>query len=409
MEIKELENKKRGNLRISTFFLAAFMFVMPFDAYFGKTVAFPITLTVTFLFLITVFIEDLFLNKTIYFKLNIIFIFAVYSIILIVRVIPSYGLTYNNELFVLMFIMYLVIVSRSYSYHELIALQYTSIFALIYFIIINIKYISDYQGIYMGIKDIVDPNYLVTNLVLIMGFYLFMFCRKKKVFWKVIYLIILILCLAIIGLIGSRGGLFTIVFLIGMMVLIMPSKKNLKKVLIVGIVVAVVALIIALKFLPDYILNRFTLENMIGGGGSGRITIWKNYLEYYVNGGIAQIFFGNGRDVLPNIYEAMHDRFVYPHNLYVKTLLEGGIVGLILLMGCFVYLLRKTFRQKNGVAFCVLCAFMFGALFLDMDNMRVFFIMFGFADLKMSNNEVFYNWSGIIGNNVDLIKSKETN
>lgn len=407
MNIKELGNKKKGDFRMSTIFLAAFLFVMPFDAYFGKTIPFPITITITFSFILAVFLEDLILNKVIYFKPNIIVAFAVYSGILLIRVIPSYGLTYNNELFALMFIMYLVIVSRSYSYRELIVLQYTSIFVLIYFIIINIKYISDFQGIYMGIKDIVDPNYLVTNMVLIMGFYIFLFCRENKKWLKVVYLLILIICLAIIGLIGSRGGLFTIVFLIGMMVLVMPSKKNLKKALIVGAVAAVVALIVAIKFLPDYILNRFTLENMIGGGGSGRTTIWKNYLEYYINGGFVQILFGNGRDILPHIYETLHDRFVYPHNLYVKTLLEGGVVGLILLLGCFFYLLRKTYRQKNGTAFCVICAFMFGALFLDMDNMRVFFVMFAFADLKLSGQEVFYNWRGIIGNKICFIEDKE--
>lgn len=101
------------------------------------------------------------------------------------------------------------------------------------------------------------------------------------------------------------------------------------------------------NLLPSYITERFTLQHILQDGGSGRLTIWSNYLSYYAEQNLDFWLFGAGRDVPPTqIYLPEFGVVYYSHNLFIKALIEGGIVGLTLLVGSIVYLLKKGLQIK---------------------------------------------------------------
>ena len=137
------------------------------------------------------------------------------------------------------------------------------------------------------------------------------------------------------------------------------------------------------------------MEHILQDGGSGRLTIWSNYLSYYADQMPSFWIFGAGRDVPPTeIYLVEFGREYYSHNLFIKALMEGGVIGIALLIGSMVYLLRNGIKNKNGLFVAALIAFVVGAMFLDLDNMRIFYIIAAFGvSLSRANMRV---WKGNI-------------
>ena len=267
---------------------------------------------------------------------------------------------------------------------------------MVVFIAICFRYVSIADGsIYMGIRDIVDPNYLVTNSLLMIAFFLYKFQQTKKisVVYALIQVCILFLYIVCIAFIGSRGGLVTACAVI-VAYLLLQTRKPLRAVLFLA-VIGIIGLILFFNLLPSYITERFTLQHILQDGGSGRLTIWSNYLSYYAEQNLDFWLFGAGRDVPPTqIYLPEFGVVYYSHNLFIKALIEGGIVGLTLLVGSIVYLLKKGIANKNGIFVATLIAFVVGAIFLDLDNMRIFYLILAYG--VSINKRTMSVWKGNI-------------
>ena len=105
--------------------------------------------------------------------------------------------------------------------------------------------------------------------------------------------------------------------------------------------------------------------------------------------------FGAGRDVPPTqIYLIEFGLGYYSHNLFVKALMEGGFIGLLLLLGSILYLLKRGIKFKNGLFLAVIAAFIIGAMFLDLDNMRFFYLILAFG--VSVNKNMPHAWKGKI-------------
>ena len=95
-------------------------------------------------------------------------------------------------------------------------------------------------------------------------------------------------------------------------------------------------------FVPGAVQDRIFMTYETGGGGGGvdhssetRLRLWEDALELFTS---SNVLFGMGF----NTYAYLHRVGTYEdtHNIYVKVLLETGIIGIFL----FLWLLGKSFR-----------------------------------------------------------------
>lgn len=383
-------------LSLSGWFLVLSFFVIQFDSYLGSQNLSFITIGILVLFMIARSIEGIIQRIPIKLKLNIVLVYLVYNVFLTLSAYSKIGLTYNNLLFLSMLCFFVVFACWPANTKEIQSMATASVFQMLLFIIICLRYAVISGGdIYMGIRDIIDPNYLVTNSILMIGFFLYKIQLTKKTsgFYTAILVCILFAYIICVALIGSRGGLLTMGVAL-VMFLLLQSRKPLRAICVL-VILGIIGLIVFFNFMPAYITERFTIEHMLQDGGSGRLTIWSNYLSYYSEQGIDFWLFGAGRDVPPTqIYLIEFGRGYYSHNLFVKALMEGGFIGLLLLLGSILYLLKRGIKFKNGLFIAVIAAFIIGAMFLDLDNMRFFYLILAFG--VSVNKNMPHAWKGKI-------------
>lgn len=392
----ELKAVNRKRLSLSGVFLVLSFFVLPIDAYLGSQGLSFVTIGILVLFMISRIVECFIKSRPIKFKLNIVVAYMVYNIILVGNGMLKIGLSYNNLLFLSMVCFFIVFACWPATEKEIQTIASASVLQMVVFILICVRYATVSGGsIYMGIRDMVDPNYLVTNSLLMIVFFLYKFQQtiRNSVIYAIVQAIILCAYIGCIVFIGSRGGLLTVCAVI-IVYMLLQTRKPLRT-FIVLVVIGIIGVIVFFNAVPSYITERFTLEHILQDGGSGRLTIWSNYLSYYADQMPSFWIFGAGRDVPPTeIYLVEFGREYYSHNLFIKALMEGGVIGIALLIGSMVYLLRNGIKNKNGLFVAALIAFVVGAMFLDLDNMRIFYIIAAFGvSLSRANMRV---WKGNI-------------
>lgn len=392
----ELKAVNRKRLSLSGVFLVLSFFVLPIDAYLGSQGLSFVTIGILVLFMISRIVECFIKGRPIKFKLNIVVAYMVYNIILVGNGMLKIGLSYNNLLFLSMVCFFIVFACWPATEKEIQTIASASVLQMVAFILICVRYATVSGGsIYMGIRDMVDPNYLVTNSLLMIVFFLYKFQQtiRNSVIYAIVQAIILCAYIGCIVFIGSRGGLLTVCAVI-IVYMLLQTRKPLRT-FIVLVVIGIIGVIVFFNAVPSYITERFTLEHILQDGGSGRLTIWSNYLSYYADQMPSFWIFGAGRDVPPTeIYLVEFGREYYSHNLFIKALMEGGVIGIALLIGSMVYLLRNGIKNKNGLFVAALIAFVVGAMFLDLDNMRIFYIIAAFGvSLSRANMRV---WKGNI-------------
>lgn len=392
----ELKAVNRKRLSLSGVFLVLSFFILPIDAYLGSQGLSFVTIGILVLFMISRIVECFIKGRPIKFKLNIVVAYMVYNIILVGNGMLKIGLSYNNLLFLSMVCFFIVFACWPATEKEIQTIASASVLQMIVFILICVRYATVSGGsIYMGIRDMVDPNYLVTNSLLMIVFFLYKFQQtiRNSVIYAIVQAIILCAYIGCIVFIGSRGGLLTVCAVI-IVYMLLQTRKPLRT-FIVLVVIGIIGVIVFFNAVPSYITERFTLEHILQDGGSGRLTIWSNYLSYYADQMPSFWIFGAGRDVPPiEIYLVEFGREYYSHNLFIKALMEGGVIGIALLIGSMVYLLRNGIKNKNGLFVAALIAFVVGAMFLDLDNMRIFYIIAAFGvSLSRANMRV---WKGNI-------------
>lgn len=392
----ELKAVNRKRLSLSGVFLVLSFFVLPIDAYLGSQGLSFVTIGILVLFMISRVVECFIKSRPIKFKLNIVVAYMVYNIILVGNGMLKIGLSYNNLLFLSMVCFFIVFACWPATEKEIQTIASASVLQMVVFILICVRYATVSGGsIYMGIRDMVDPNYLVTNSLLMIVFFLYKFQQtiRNSVIYAIVQAIILCAYIGCIVFIGSRGGLLTVCAVM-IVYMLLQTRKPLRT-FIVLVVIGIIGVIVFFNAVPSYITERFTLEHILQDGGSGRLTIWSNYLSYYADQMPSFWIFGAGRDVPPTeIYLVEFGREYYSHNLFIKALMEGGVIGIALLIGSMVYLLRNGIKNKNGLFVAALIAFVVGAMFLDLDNMRIFYIIAAFGvSLSRANMRV---WKGNI-------------
>ena len=150
---------------------------------------------------------------------------------------------------------------------------------------------------------------------------------------------------------GSRGGLLAIagtvfVTVIGCLLRNKISFKSLfLPVLLMG---AVTVLVIFLPYLvPQNVLERFYIQEIIDSQGTGRYRLWQEYLNIFKTSTFWRQLMGYGASGLAVLAEQRHlTTFHVAHNIFIEHLIGLGFIGLVLYLTMLWQFIKAAFKQQ---------------------------------------------------------------
>ena len=201
-----------------------------------------------------------------------------------------------------------------------------------------------------------DPNEFAGIFIIPAALCCFRMFRAKGATKKIMYLALILMQITSVLLSGSRGELIGVLLAIIVTILTL-SGKNIGRIFVYFVFIAISASLIwqfILPIVPESVLQRFSLENLLESGGSHRADIWEAGLRAYSEGPLWRLFLGYGPQGLKVERTTMH-------NQLLQILVDYGLIG----VGIFLLLLWKSFKifwRKNRM---YLGAYL-GMLFLSM-------------------------------------------
>lgn len=189
-----------------------------------------------------------------------------------------------------------------------------------------------------------DPNQFCGYFIPGIVYYFYLFLNNKN--QKIKNILILSLFLYLVFLTGSRGGLLAILGgMFAVFILYLKQNKNNKfwnkliKVTLISILIYLIVIFILNKINPE-LAARFSIENVLSSGGTGRTEIWEYYINLYGQSNLWYKLFGYGLGSLSSIYRVAH-------NTWIESLLESGIIGSILLISIMLHSLKIVSKNNN--------------------------------------------------------------
>lgn len=204
-----------------------------------------------------------------------------------------------------------------------------------------------------------DPNYICSYYLFGLVNALEKMLVDYKLFSKIKYLIEIIIYLILVFASGSRGGLLAIVIAILTVVILnlLFNKFSLKN-LFVPILMVFISIIFMLflpYILPDYILSRFSFQEVISSQGSGRYNIWQYYIYIFTDSNILRQLIGYGANALVSLVKQYMPIYInVAHNMFIECLMGVGIIGLLLYISMLWQFIRSSYIHKNIFAISVL-------------------------------------------------------
>lgn len=201
-----------------------------------------------------------------------------------------------------------------------------------------------------------DPNYICAYFAFGTVFALNRIMSDKRAILKLCGAVEMCLYVFVVFLTGSRGGLLAILSAIGVYIILF-SKGNKKYVAakIICFVFVFAAINVILDNLPEELRVRFSFDNVFDSGGSGRTELWANAIDMFKNANIFTKFFGFGTSTVRyNMLQLGYARTNVVHNIFLETLVELGIVGLIIYSVAIFLFAKKAFQNEDKFAFSVI-------------------------------------------------------
>jgi hypothetical protein len=183
-------------------------------------------------------------------------------------------------------------------------------------------------------------NSIVNYYILGFPFILAELFRKKSL----IPVIKIALCAAAVAFLFSRSAYFLLVA--SFFIYLYLSKRAR------WLPVVVLLILASILIIPESVKQRATKGFETGDRNellAGRVDhIWLPLLEEAAGSDPKTILFGNGRYAMVStdvhkkrsVIQAMH-----PHNMYLEAFLDAGLVGLLIMLSLFAYLVVKAYRH----------------------------------------------------------------
>jgi len=376
--------KKLTNIRFRLYLIRLYLLLLPIDAALGNILGsisiinYLIIFFVTFR-LILLFKENLNVKRLV--NINIPFIYFMYYIVSIIWAISSDLSKWHIFTLIASFIMFAFLAIDVYNDSEHIFLKESVYLSGIIFIIISLLSLDIHLSnrFTLSIGRYMDPNYLSTGLVLITAVIMDKILKKEH---RSINLIILMLLIMIVFITGSRGGLLANITVILTFYIVDRDKiYNKIYVFLLGFIMFVLIFNFSYNYIPNWIINRFSINEILSDQGSGRIDIWLNSISYYKDLPILRLIFGTGFATFSYISLNTTGVLKVAHNIYIQSLLEGGIVGLLITIFVIINAMQNALKNNNMYVFAAIIGVAMGGLTLDIHVTRFFWNIMFFSTL----------------------------
>lgn len=280
---------------------------------------------------------------------------------------------------------------RKYNIREYEMIKNSSVFGIIILssiLIINYSGKFD-RGTIVFNEVFVDPNDLAAAFIIPIVFCIDKMRRNgiTKILWIFLFISILIMGYGLL-VTGSRGGVLAVlasIFFYSIFSTELTIKRKLFNFTSMFILILVIYHFI-FQFLPRDVKSRLSIEAVKETGGTGRVEIWLDALYYFKNMEPIQMFLGNGLGTFASIYEKNFFSYHGPHNIFLQSLLDGGIFGLTIFLILIISIIWYTIKTKNWVGLSILIGTIVVSLGLETWNKKFFWNAMFFSVLTVVPN-----------------------
>lgn len=201
-----------------------------------------------------------------------------------------------------------------------------------------------------------DPNYLCAYFSFGVIYALSIITGKNKTAKKIIAVGELALYFYLILISGSRGGLLAIASGVLVYLLTYGNKKQthiVNKLILITMITFL--LLIMFDYLPENLRLRFTVNNVVKDGGSGRTKLWQQALDLFFNANPCKKIFGFGTASIRWCFTKYgYSDVNVVHNMFIETLAELGIIGLIIYIAAIFSFIKAAFKFNDKFSFAVI-------------------------------------------------------
>ena len=172
-----------------------------------------------------------------------------------------------------------------------------------------------------------DPNHFAFSLLIPVSICIEKILNQKKRVLKIMFSAILSIIILGIVVTGSRGGMLGVSVIFVTYILFLKRKK------ITLLAILIIMGIIAASYFSPLVIERW--EQAIETGGAGRVAIWNvglNALKNYWVLGAGLNNFSNAFSAYGHFTPFTESIYSDPHNIYLGTFVELGVVGFLLLI-----------------------------------------------------------------------------
>lgn len=279
---------------------------------------------------------------------------------------------------------------------------------------------------FFGMVATADDRIIATfgNAAFLAGFVLFfifialyLFFKNQNKYWKIFYVVSVLANIVIIFMTATRGALVGLVFsgLIMLILLILFYKNNKIRIISGGLLLLFVLFSSSIFIFKDssFIKNSLALRriseiSLTDATVSSRLTLW----DMSLNAMEDKPIFGYGQNNLRIPLDKYHnnslteDWFDSSHNKFLDELLAHGLIGFLLQIGFFGFLLWIIFKRRKSdtigsiILIGLIVAYLTQALFIFDSFMIsvVFMLVLGLIVVRDSH----YEEKEVLNNNLAI-------
>ena len=349
----------------------------------GNSVLKLATVPIGLYFLVTIIVS----NKELHFNV-VHFLLCIFTLSTIVTLFVDYSSVSINHVvgYCLNAMLYICLSVVKYNDRELRLLEDVQILLLV--VLLGITALSNGSMFNRSTLEIFgqvsDPNYFVGYFIFPLSITLKRIIKSK---YRIAYILLAFFSIYYVFLSGSRGGLLAIILLFLSFALIYPQKiKHKIFALSIGCSIILCAWFFVVPFLPEDVLARMSLENIVETGGTGRWYIWKSMLNEIINSP-TEFLFGRGINATHKLFIGGRWEMVVAHNHTIQVLYNQGFIGLLaftlLTIGCFLHCIKK--RKTVSIAIIGMIALSISLSFNQ--TTRTFWNLVAYAAINFSEND----------------------
>lgn len=144
----------------------------------------------------------------------------------------------------------------------------------------------------------------------------------------------------------SRGGMISASLSVVLLVILISLRFKQKKMNIIVFLLLISVFLSVSWFGWETVVDRFArLQNQQGEIYEARLEFWKDSIEIIKALPLVGAGFGTFSDIYPAFRTFISDRAVlHAHNDYLELLIEGGVIGLLLVSLFLIYLVKSSFK-----------------------------------------------------------------